>query len=41
MESENYKIVKNFISDDEVKLIVDWVDSLNPEEGDPNYQNYF
>ena len=37
MESENYKIVKNFISDDEVKLIVDWVDSLNPEDGDPNY----
>ena len=37
MEYENYKIVKNFISDDEVKLIVDWVDSLNPEEGDPNY----
>ena len=37
MESENYKIVKNFISDDEVKLIVDWVDSLNPENGDPNY----
>jgi len=37
MESENYKIVKNFISDDEIKLIVDWVDSLNPEDGDPNY----
>jgi hypothetical protein len=37
MESENYKIVKNFISDDEVNLIVNWVDSLNPEEGDPNY----
>ena len=37
MESENHKIVKNFISDDEVKLIVDWVNSLNPEEGDPNY----
>ena len=37
MGSENYKIIKNFISDDEVKLIVDWVDSLNPEEGDPNY----
>ena len=37
MESENYKIVKNFISDDEVNLIVDWVDSLNPEDGDPNY----
>jgi hypothetical protein len=37
MGSENYKIIKNFISDDEVKLIVDWVDSLNPENGDPNY----
>jgi hypothetical protein len=37
MESENYKIVKNFISKDEVKLIVDWVDSLNPKDGDPNY----
>jgi len=37
MESENHKIVKNFISDDEVNLIVDWVDSLNPEDGDPNY----
>jgi len=37
MGSENHKIIKNFISDDEVKLIVDWVDSLNPEDGDPNY----
>ena len=35
MGSENYKIVKNFINDDEVKLILDWVDSLNPEDGDP------
>jgi hypothetical protein len=37
MESKNHKIIKNFISDDEVNLIVDWVDSLNPEDGDPNY----
>jgi hypothetical protein len=37
MGSENYKIIKNFISDDEVKQIIDWVDSLNPENGDPNY----
>lgn len=37
MESQNYKIVKSFISDDEVKLILDWVESLNPEDGDPNY----
>ena len=37
MGSENYKIVKNFISDGEVKLIVGWVNSLTPEDGDPNY----
>ena len=37
MGSENYKIVKSFISDDEVSQIVSWVDSLNPKEGDPNY----
>jgi hypothetical protein len=37
MESENHKIIKNFISDDEVNLIVGWVDSLNPEDGDPNH----
>ena len=37
MGCENHKIIKNFISDDEVNLIVDWVDSLNPEDGDPNY----
>jgi hypothetical protein len=37
MGSENYKIVKNFISDDEVSQIVSWVDLLNPEDGDPNY----
>lgn len=37
MEFESYKIVKSFISDDEVSQIISWVDSLNPEEGDPNY----
>ena len=37
MGSENYKIVKSFISDDEASQIVSWVDSLNPENGDPNY----
>ena len=37
MGSENYKIVKSFISDDEVSQIVNWVDTLNPEEGDTNY----
>ena len=37
MGSENYKIVKGFISDGEVSQIVSWVDSLNPENGDPNY----
>jgi len=37
MGSEDYKIVKGFINDDEVLQIVSWVDSLNPEDGDPNY----
>jgi hypothetical protein len=37
MGSENYKIVKGFISNDEVSQIVNWVDSLNPKDGDPNY----
>ena len=37
MESENYKIVKGFIDDGEVSQIISWVDSLNPEDGDPNY----
>ena len=37
MGSENYKIVKGFINDDEVLQILNWVDSLNPEDGDPNY----
>jgi hypothetical protein len=37
MGSEDYKIVKGFINNDEVLQIVSWVDSLNPEDGDPNY----
>lgn len=37
MEFENYKIIKGFISDDEVSEIINWVDSLKPEDGDPNY----
>jgi hypothetical protein len=37
MGSENYKIIKNFISDDEVKLIVDWVDSVNHNGNDSNH----
>ena len=36
-ELSPFKLKKNFISNDEVKIIVDWVDSLNPEDGDPNY----
>jgi len=32
-----FKLKKNFISNDEVKIIVDWVDSLNPEDGTPNH----
>jgi len=37
MGSEDYKIVKGFINDDEVLQLVSWVDSLNPEDGDPNH----
>ena len=34
MGSEDYKIVKGFINDDEVLQIVSWVDLLNPEDGE-------
>jgi hypothetical protein len=37
MGSENHKIVKNFISDDEVNLIVDWVESINHTGNDSNH----
>jgi hypothetical protein len=37
MGNESYKIIHNFISDSEVKQIVDWVESLPSEGGDPNY----
>jgi hypothetical protein len=37
MESKNHKIIKNFISKDEVKLILEWIDSLNHVGNDPNY----
>jgi hypothetical protein len=37
MGCEDYKIVKGFINDDEVLQLVSWVDSLNPEDGDPNH----
>lgn len=37
MESKNYKIIKNFITNDEVKLILEWIDSLNHTGNDSNY----
>ena len=37
MESKNHKIIKNFITKDEVKLILEWIDSLNHAGNDPNY----
>lgn len=37
MESTNYKIIRNFINNDEVKLIVDWVSSINHEPTTPNH----
>jgi len=29
MESTNHKIIRNFINEDEVKLIIEWLDSVN------------
>jgi len=37
VDLETYKLKKNFISDDEVKLIVDWIDSVNHNGNDSNY----
>jgi len=37
MESENHKVIRAFLSEDERKIIVDWMDSLNPESTDPNH----
>ena len=33
----NYKLVRNFISKQETKLIIKWVDSLEHKTNDPNY----
>jgi hypothetical protein len=37
MEPENYKIVKNFITEQEVVKIVDWIDSINHSGNDSNH----
>ena len=37
MESENYKIIKNFISDDESNQIVNWIESINHTGNDSNH----
>ncbi len=37
MELKNHKIIKNFITKDEVNLIIDWIDSLEHNISDPNY----
>jgi hypothetical protein len=37
MGSENHKIIKNFISGDEVKEIVDWIETINHTGNDSNY----
>jgi len=38
MESTNYqKLIRNFITQNEADLILNWVESINTIEGDPNY----
>ncbi len=34
---KNYKLVRNFISEEEKELIIKWVDSLEHNISDPNY----
>jgi hypothetical protein len=37
MGPKNHKVINDFISDSEVSLITEWVESLNQEVSDPNY----
>ena len=37
MESKNYKIKKNFVTDQEVDLIIEWLDTLNHTGNDSNH----
>jgi hypothetical protein len=37
MGPKNHKVINDFISDSEVSLITEWVESLNQEASDPNY----
>jgi hypothetical protein len=37
MESKNYKIKKNFVTDQEVNLIIEWLDTLNHTGNDSNH----
>lgn len=37
MESKNYKVIRNFISEDEIKLTLRWIDSLQHNSSDANY----
>jgi hypothetical protein len=37
MEPKNHKVIDNFISEDEVNLILEWIDSLQHEGSDANH----
>lgn len=37
MESKNYKIVKNFLKNDERKLVIDWINSLKINQSITNH----
>lgn len=37
MGTKNYKIVRNFLTDENVSKIIDWVESIRYEEGTPNH----
>jgi hypothetical protein len=37
MESKNYKIKKNFVTEEEVNLIIEWINTLNHTGNDSNH----
>lgn len=37
MEPKDYKVIKNFITDDESSRIIDWIEGLSPKSTNPNH----
>ena len=37
MEPKDYKVIKNFITDDESSRIIDWIEGMTPKSTNPNH----